>query len=89
MRRMLIVSLPLLVLGFLVTTGSQQAAAQSKTVSILATWGGDEEAGFRAVLDAFARCRLQLRRQPRFDGRPEIARCGEQRPGYRVPPAAG
>ena len=52
MRRMLIVFLPLLVVGFLVTTGSQQAAAQSKTVSILATWGGDEEAGFRAVLDA-------------------------------------
>ena len=55
MRRMLIVFLPLLVVGFLVTTGSQQAAAQSKTVTILATWGGDEEAGFRAVLDAFTK----------------------------------
>lgn len=55
MRRMLIVFLPLLVVGFLVTTGSQQAAAQSKTVSILGNWGGDEEAGFRTVLDAFTK----------------------------------
>ncbi|HVO39759.1 MAG TPA: hypothetical protein VMV03_12085 [Spirochaetia bacterium] len=52
MRRMAIVVMPLLVLVFFAATGVQQAAAQSKTVSILATWGGDEEAGFRAVLDA-------------------------------------
>ena len=55
MRRLMIVFLPLLVVSFLVTAGSGQAAAQSKTVSILATWGGDEEAGFRAVLDAFSK----------------------------------
>jgi alpha-glucoside transport system substrate-binding protein len=41
--------IPFLVLGFLVIAGIQQTSAQ---VTILATWGGDEEAGFRAVLDA-------------------------------------
>ena len=51
MRRSMIVLLPFLVLAFLVTTGAQRAAAQ-KTVSILATWGGDEETGFREVLNA-------------------------------------
>jgi alpha-glucoside transport system substrate-binding protein len=55
MRRLMFVFLPLLVVGFLVTTGSGQAGAQSKTVSILATWGGDEQAGFQAVLDAFSK----------------------------------
>jgi len=52
MRRNVILFLPFLVLAFLVTTGVQQTAAQGKTVSILATWGGDEEAGFRDVLNA-------------------------------------
>ena len=55
MRRVVVFLLPLLVLAFVVAAGTQQAAAQSKTVSILATWGGDEEAGFRAVLDAFSK----------------------------------
>ena len=55
MRRLMFVFLRLLVVGFLVTAGTGQAAAQSKTVSILANWGGDEEAGFRAVLDAFSK----------------------------------
>jgi len=55
MRRLVIFLMPLLVTVFILATGSQQAAAQSKTVSILATWGGDEEAGFRQVLDAFTK----------------------------------
>ena len=55
MRRFVVFLLPLMVLAFVVAAGTQQAAAQSKTVSILATWGGDEEAGFRAVLDAFSK----------------------------------
>jgi alpha-glucoside transport system substrate-binding protein len=55
MRRLVIFLTPLLALGFLVAAGTQQAPAQSKTVSILATWGGDEEAGFREVLDAFTK----------------------------------
>lgn len=55
MRRCVIFLTPLLVLGFLIAAGTQQAPAQSKTVSILATWGGDEEVGFREVLDAFTK----------------------------------
>lgn len=55
MRRCVIFLTPLLVLGFLIAAGTQQASAQEKTVSILATWGGDEEAGFREVLDAFTK----------------------------------
>jgi alpha-glucoside transport system substrate-binding protein len=55
MRRGVLFLMPLLILAFLVTAGTQQAAAQSKTVSILATWGGDEETGFREVLDAFTK----------------------------------
>jgi alpha-glucoside transport system substrate-binding protein len=55
MRRSVIFLIPFLVLAFLVTTGVQQTGAQAKTVSILATWGGDEEAGFREVLNAFTR----------------------------------
>lgn len=55
MRRGVILLMPFLILAFLVTAGTPQAAAQSKTVSILATWGGDEEAGFRDVLDAFSK----------------------------------
>ena len=55
MRRFVVFLLPLLILAFALSAGTQQAAAQSKTVSILATWGGDEEAGFREVLDAFSK----------------------------------
>jgi len=47
MRRVIFL-IPFLMLGFLVMA-VQQTSAQ---VTILATWGGDEEAGFRAVLDA-------------------------------------
>ncbi|MGA2614870.1 MAG: carbohydrate ABC transporter substrate-binding protein [Spirochaetia bacterium] len=52
MRRSVIFLIPFLILAFLVTTGIQQTGAQAKPVSILATWGGDEQAGFQAVLDA-------------------------------------
>ncbi len=55
MRRFAAFLLPLLILAFVLAAGTQPAAAQSKTVSILATWGGDEEAGFREVLDAFSK----------------------------------
>jgi alpha-glucoside transport system substrate-binding protein len=55
MRRGVLFLMPLLILAFVVTAGTQHAAAQSKTVSILATWGGDEETGFREVLDAFTK----------------------------------
>ncbi len=55
MRRIAIVVMPLLVLAFMTVTGTWQAAAQEKTVSIFATWGGDEEAGFRQVMDAFTK----------------------------------
>jgi alpha-glucoside transport system substrate-binding protein len=55
MRRGVIFVVPFLILALFVTAGTQQTAAQSKTVSILATWGGDEEAGFREVLDAFTK----------------------------------
>jgi len=55
MKRLVVFLTPILALGFLIAAGIQQAPAQSKTVSILATWGGDEEAGFRAVLDAFTK----------------------------------
>jgi ABC-type glycerol-3-phosphate transport system substrate-binding protein len=55
MRRFVVFVLPLLILAFAFAAGTQQAAAQSRTVSILATWGGDEEAGFRQVLDAFSK----------------------------------
>ena len=55
MRRGVWILLPLLVLGLLAAAGTPPAAAQSKTISILATWGGDEEAGFREVLDAFSK----------------------------------
>ncbi len=51
-HKVILLLLPFLVLTFLITTGVQQTAAQGNTVSILATWGGDEEAGFREVLDA-------------------------------------
>ena len=55
MRRGVWILMPLLVLGLLAAAGTPQAAAQSKTVSILATWGGDEQAGFTEVLDAFTK----------------------------------
>ena len=55
MRRLVVLLTPLLAFGFLIAAGTQQAPAQQKTVSILATWGGDEEAGFRQVLDAFTK----------------------------------
>ncbi len=55
MRRAVVFLLPLLVVGFLAGTGVAPAAAESKTVSILANWGGDEQAGFTEVLDAFTK----------------------------------
>ena len=55
MRRGVWILMPLLVLGLLAAAGTTPAAAQSKTISILATWGGDEEIGFRQVLDAFSK----------------------------------
>jgi alpha-glucoside transport system substrate-binding protein len=55
MRRGLIFLMPLLILALFLTAGTQQSAAQSKTVSILANWGGDEQAGFQEVLDAFSK----------------------------------
>jgi alpha-glucoside transport system substrate-binding protein len=55
MRRLVVFLLPLVIPGFLFAAGTQEAAAPSKTVSILATWGGDEEVGFREVLDAFSK----------------------------------
>jgi len=55
MKRGAIFLTPLLVLALFAVTGTTPAAAQSKTISILATWGGDEEAGFREVLDAFTK----------------------------------
>ncbi len=55
MRRSGIFLIPFLILAFLVTTGIQKTEAQAKTVSILATWGGDEQAGFVEVMNAFTR----------------------------------
>jgi ABC-type glycerol-3-phosphate transport system substrate-binding protein len=56
MKRMLIVALALLV-PLLLFAGATQEKKEvpSKPVTILATWGGDEEAGFREVLDAFTK----------------------------------
>jgi alpha-glucoside transport system substrate-binding protein len=53
MKRVLTIALSVLIpLLVLVSCGKQ---APAKPVTILATWGGDEELGFREVLDAFAK----------------------------------
>ena len=49
MRRVVVFLMPLLALVFAFAFVAQPVAAQ---VSILANWGGDEETGFREVLDA-------------------------------------
>lgn len=57
MKRVLIVVLALLVplLLFAGGTGEKKAQVPQKPVTILANWGGDEEAGFREVLDGFTK----------------------------------
>ena len=56
MKRMLIVALALLVPFLLFAGGAgEKQTAPAKPVTILATWGGDEELGFREVLDGFTK----------------------------------
>jgi alpha-glucoside transport system substrate-binding protein len=56
MKRMLIVALALLVPLLLFAEATQEKKpVPQKPVTILANWGGDEEAGFREVLDAFTK----------------------------------
>jgi alpha-glucoside transport system substrate-binding protein len=52
MKRMLILALVLAIPVLVFATGSPEP---KKPVTILATWGGDEEAGFREVLDGFTK----------------------------------
>lgn len=49
--------LPLCAAAFVVVGawGFVRAAAAAEPLTVMATWGGDEEAGFRHVLDAFTR----------------------------------
>jgi alpha-glucoside transport system substrate-binding protein len=54
MKRVFVVALALLIPVMVFATGTQEPQV-TKPVTILATWGGDEEAGFREVLDAFTK----------------------------------